>query len=369
MHGAPAYIAEMSPSNIRGLLVSLKEAAIVVGILLGYLVGYSFQNEVSGWKYVYGIAMFPAILEFCTLYFYLPPSPRWLLLRANDNETVKNSIRFIYPNERIVNEIFHEIQNNLSNEKSSLNNKKIKTLNDCKDQLILGFGLVTLQQTTGQPSVLYYANEIFTEAGVGGIGAILLGIFKLVMTLCTVFTVDKYGRRKLLFVGIGVMILSLFLLTFSFLGYDQDAESDSLTFQQIMILSSMLLYVGGYQIGFGPIVWLIISEIFPLEIRGPSISLMVSSNFLWNLIVTFLFPIILASFGASFTFCVFMLVASFALYFTFHNLPETKGLTLEQIELQFIYFKNAKKGDAKDTNLENYDEINESLPITQGSLS
>jgi len=281
-----------------------------------------------------------------------------LILQGKYN-AAKISLRFIYENENVVDALFQETKESLSeksetsatqleeteliSEKEYINSElnrledSKKSIMDCSAQLTIGLGLVFLQQATGQPSVLYFANEIFQKAGINSIAAVLVGLLKFLMTLCTVFTVDKYGRRPLLLTGISFMLFALAILTFAFIGYDDDyQESDSFTIQQVVITVAMLLYVGGYQIGFGPIVWLLISEIFPLQVRGQCISLMVSSNFLWNIIITFLFPVIQASIGTSWTFFTFMIICVYALYFTYRKVPETKGLALEKIEEIFV---------------------------------
>jgi len=347
MHAAPAYIAEMSPSSIRGTLVSLKEAAIVVGILMGYLVGYSFQNIENGWTFTYGVSLIPACIVFFGMYM-LPPSSRWLMLQGQYIEA-KKSLSFIYRNPTQVEAEFlvisadfqgQEKENEESGLPSILDAQEKKSFSDVRKQLIVGLGIVALQQVTGQPSVLYYANNIFQNAGIGNIATVGVALFKLLMTLSAVVTVDKYGRKSLLLIGIFVMFCSLVILTVAFIGYDENAENDKVTFRQCIIIIAMFLYVGGYQIGFGPIAWLLVSEIFPLELRGQCISLAVSSNFLWNLIVTFLFPVVQSALGSSLTFGIFVVICAYALYFTYAKVPETKGLTLEEIEAKFNSFGN-----------------------------
>ena len=200
--------------------------------------------------------------------------------------------------------------------------------------LIAGVGLVFLQQVTGQPSVLYYAATIFEQAGLADVATVGVAAFKLLMTLIAVFTVDKFGRRLLLFVGIAVMLVALIMLTASFYGYHPSDDDDSTTIgsTQIAILVAMFIYIGGYQIGFGPIAWLLISEVFPLEVRGQAVAVAVQTNFFWNVVTSYLFPLATEAIGPSFTFGIFAVIDAFAIYFVYAYVPETKGLSLEEIE-------------------------------------
>ena len=200
--------------------------------------------------------------------------------------------------------------------------------------LIAGIGLVFLQQVTGQPSVLYYAASIFSNAGLASVATVGVAAFKLVMTLITVFTVDRFGRKLLLYIGISVMLVALIALTigFLFMGSD-DGGGGELSPTQTVVLVAMFIYIGGYQIGFGPISWLLISEVFPLEVRGQAVALAVQNNFFWNVVTTYMFPVEEQLIGPSFTFLIFTGICAYSLYFVYRNVPETKGLTLEQIEM------------------------------------
>ena len=134
-----------------------------------------------------------------------------------------------------------------------------------------------LQQFTGQPSVLYYAGAIFDAAGVGAVASVAVGVFKLVATLGAVATVDKHGRRKLLFIGIGLMVVALLGLAIAFHGFE--GEGGGFTTRKVGIIGLIFLYIAAYQISFGPIAWLLISELFPLEVRGQAVALAVQANF------------------------------------------------------------------------------------------
>ena len=214
--------------------------------------------------------------------------------------------------------------------------------------LVAGLGVVTLQQVTGQPSILYYAADIFEQAGMASYAAVLTGSFKLVMTLLSVVVVDKYGRRWLLLVGVSIMLFALAVMVAAFWG---DTGEGGLNARTAAIIIGMFLYIGGYQVSFGPIAWLLISEIFPLGVRDQAISVAVFTNFAWNVLVSFFYPVIVDAFAGLFgehyklsaAFSIFFALALYSLHFINKHVPETKGLSLEQIEASLR--RRGKGGD------------------------
>jgi MFS transporter, SP family, galactose:H+ symporter len=200
-----------------------------------------------------------------------------------------------------------------------------------RQALIIGVGLVVFQQFSGQPSVLYFANRIFEKAGLGYEAALGVGVFKLVMTIISAGLVEnpKFGRRPLLLygnIGVTVSLAALSLL------YSVPLLPPDLN--QIAIIISILFFVGSYQIGFGPISWLILSEIFPLRIRSTAVSIGTLFNFGSNLLVATLFELERVSLGEGVLFGQFALIALMATLFTYKYVFETRGLSLEEIELK-----------------------------------
>lgn len=236
---------------------------------------------------------------------------------------------------------------------------------------------MVLQQITGQPSVLYYAVSLFDDVGLSKMSSIAISLFKLVATLIATFTVDQYGRKLLLYIGCSLMTFALLVLTgafmFPYAGSAECAEystssgcnefcewnvnacveetcidsgfmdsecsccnTTGINTQKSVILIALFVYIGGYQVGFGPISWLIISEIFPLEVRGKAVSIAVVCNFFFNFVMTLIFPEELDLLGASATFLIYAVILVAGIYFIFRYVPETKGLTLEEIEDFFI---------------------------------
>ncbi|KAB1225880.1 D-xylose-proton symporter-like 3, chloroplastic [Morella rubra] len=358
MHGAPLYIAETCPSQIRGTLVSLKELFIVLGILLGYFVG-SFQIDVvGGWRYMFGVSA-PVALIMGLGMWSLPPSPRWLLLRAVQGKGLLedykdkailalSKLRGRPPGDKLS---VRQIEENIASLKSAYADQDSEGSflevfqGPSLKAFIIGGGLVLFQQITGQPSVLYYAGQIlqvcltmcylililktagFSAASDATRVSVIIGVFKFLMTWIAVLKVDDLGRRPLLIGGVSGIALSLFLLS---------AYYKVLGGLPIVAVAALLLYVGCYQISFGPVSWLMVSEIFPLQTRGRGISLAVLTNFGSNAIVTFAFSPLKEFLGAENLFLLFGGIALLSLLFVFFVVPETKGLSLEEIESKVL---------------------------------
>lgn len=345
MHGAPSYIAEMSPPEIRGTLVSLKEAMIVLGMLLGYMVGFFQSTKPGGWLWSYGASIAPAVVMLLGV-TYLPPSARWLALRGRVGEA-RASVNFVFSagGDQVLAQVVE--QTDEAKRQATLGNAPALFSSKYRVALVAGIGTVLLQQVTGQPSILYYANTIFADAGMDSYAAVLTGVFKLFATMGSVVAVDKYGRRSLLIVGVSVMLVALVIMTVAFAGYETSGDDDkadddgtNIGWRTVTIIICMFTYIGGYQIGFGPIAWLLISEIFPLEVRGQAVAVAVQTNFFWNLVVTFVYPVLVQalgdllgdSYGYAAGFAIFAFLTAYSVNFVYFHVPETKGLTLEEID-------------------------------------
>ncbi|CAI0559645.1 unnamed protein product [Linum tenue] len=342
MHAAPMYIAETAPSQIRGLLISLKEFFIVLGMVAGYVVGSLLVETVAGWRYMYGVSTPLAVIMGIGMW-WLAESPRWLLLRAIQGKGDARDLKDTAINClcRLRGEAFGDTApaqvEEILNELAFVGEEKEVTFGEvfqgkCLKALTIGCGLVLFQQITGQPSVLYYAASILQSAGFSAASdatrvSILLGLLKLIMTGVAVLAVDKLGRRPLLLGGVSGIVVSLFLLG-SYYIFLNDAP--------LMAVGALLVYVGCYQLSFGPIGWLMISEIFPLRLRGRGLGVAVLVNFGANALVTFAFSPLEAWLGAGTLFYLFGVIGLVSLLFIFFVVPETKGLTLEEIEAKCL---------------------------------
>jgi len=383
MQGAPAYIGEMAPTSIRGLLVSLKEAFIVLGILLGYSIGYFYSETPGGWRLTYAWATIPAVIMFSGM-LCVPKSAPWLALRGRLNEALE-SMRFVTPRlSQTQIRSMHDLGERASFTYSLQRHKN--SVCDLHNQLcaptvypamLAGVGLVVFQQITGQPSVLYFADSLLAGVGITTSASIAISVFKLLATLVTTFTVDQYGRKRLLYIGCGLMLVALVTLAaaltrpYMSVGrcneyltlhscpdtcqWDTSQEAcrvdlvcpagqdctcctaRPIDIHKSVILMALFLYIGGYQVGFGPIVWLLISELFPLKVRGRAVAVAVVTNFFLGTVMTLLFPVEVHYLGAAVTFALYAVVLIVGIYFIYRSVPETKGMSLHDIEEFFAY--------------------------------
>jgi MFS family permease len=303
MHGGPTYIAEMSPPELRGFLVSMKEASIVFGILIGYCFGFAFTKSPAAVALTYGVAFVPA-MAMLALTFAIPQSCRWLMIVGRNAESL-DAMAYVFRGYRVLQEYgamerqmgsatpseepgeaCEEASGHVSDETSEEVTCHESLLSpSLRAPLVTGIGLVVLQQVTGQPSILSYATPIFHKVGLSDSASIVVAAFKLVATIIAASTVELYGRRTLLFVGNTLMLVALLLLAAPPIGVSSAATG-------WIVLSAMFLYIGGYQISFGPITWLMISEVFPLAVRGRAVAVSVQMNFLLNGIVQLIVPIL-----------------------------------------------------------------------------
>lgn len=345
MHVAPLFIAETSPNNLRGKLISFKEAAIVGGIVAGYFFG-AVNGDAGNWHNVFLSALpFEALMLAGA--FIVPESPRWLALRGRKDEAVSalQQIQNVPLTEAqaSVDEMVQMSQQSEVIDDPTKPQSSLSKLNEIANSkynrraLLIGVGLVLFQQLSGQPSVLYFANRIFEQAGLGFEAAVAVGLFKLVMTSISASLVENpsFGRRSLLLYGNTGITISLALLSYLYgqTSGGADVGGDILQ-SQLGIIASMFLFVGSYQIGFGPITWLVLSEIFPLRVRSAAVSLGTLANFSSNLLITLIFEAERAMLGESALFAQFGLIGLASVIFTFFYVFETRGLSLEDIELK-----------------------------------
>jgi len=369
MHAGPLYIAETAPARLRGLLVSAKEAAIVAGILGGYLAGAAFQPD---WRTIFAVAAAVEVpFAASAALGWVPETPRWLLLRAatlaggqaGQPDAAGTAERVAALRAAAVSAVAKLEGLPPAAARPRVDAMATAVADTCLDAsgrvarasisslyadpasqaaLAVGLGCVVLQQITGQPSVLYYANQLFEAAGFGFAAAVGLGAWKLLVTGVAAAYADKAGRRPLLLVGTAGMAVALVALAAGFWGVDGGgvaaaAGGGAATLtgtRQTVVLGSILLYVGAYQLGFGPVTWLLLSELFPLRVRSAAISTGVLVNFGTNFVVTAAFESGRQTLGSGGLFAVFAALCGASVAFVAAKVPETKGLSLEEIEAQ-----------------------------------
>lgn len=320
---APLYLAEIAPFEIRGRLVSLNQLAITIGILASYFVDYSLASTES-WRWMLGIGVFPALILAIGLIF-LPESPRWMMMRGREFEARKTlaSIRDV---EKIEKEVL-EIRESLVETDS---NWRLLFSDWVRPILFLAVGLAFFQQATGINTFIYYAPSILQMAGFkqaqGAILATLgLGFVNVVATIIALPLIDRVGRRPILLGGLAGMGFSLFIQGMTFY-----LKTDG--WLHLLSVSSMILYIISFAISLGPICWLVISEVFPLRIRGLGVSVASSINWASNFFVAITFLTMVNTIGPGGTFWVYSVLCIVAAIFIYTVVPETKGKSLEEIE-------------------------------------
>lgn len=321
---APLYIAEISDEKSRGALVTINQLAIVSGILISYIISF-ILTPYGAWRWMLGLSFVPAAVLFFSA-LKLPPSPRWLMTKQRYEEA-KKVLDMIHGPEKAAEEMAQlkiiMAQKQLSF-RQALTGRYLRVI-------LLGVFVSILTQAVGINAIIYYAPTIFEATGFSqAAGATLatvgIGLINFIFTIVAIYLLDRVGRRKLLLTGTCGIVLSLVVLT---IGFAMGLGNHSFDY---LILASMLFFIACQAIGTGPACWLIPSEIFPLKIRGTGMGLAVAFNWGANVIVAFLFPIVLDQFGAAVSFGIFLLVAIVAATYFYLQVPETKNISLEQIE-------------------------------------
>jgi sugar porter (SP) family MFS transporter len=323
---APLYISEIAPARIRGALVSVNQMAIVTGILLAYFVNWAFAGVgPSNWRWMYAAGALPSVIFFLLL-LRIPESPRWLVKQGRESEALGVLSR-VTPADLAAAEV-SSIKETLAMEKGSLAELFRPGF---RRALLIAVVLAILQQITGINAVLYYAPRIFERAGFTRMSAIgqstIVGFVNMLFTIVAIVLVDRIGRKPLLLTAAGGMGVSLLLLGAAF---------RSQAFSGPLILGLILLYIAFFAMAMGPIVWVVMAEIFPTRMRGSAMA--IATVILWvsDFAVTLSFPVIADRLNESTAFWLYAAMCAVDFVFMFFFLPETKGKTLEEIEKRWI---------------------------------
>jgi MFS transporter, SP family, arabinose:H+ symporter len=328
----PLYIAEIAPSKHRGRLVSLNQFAVVIGISAIYFVNRAIVNAGNqawdvnySWRWMFGFGLIPGIV-FVVLLFLVPESPRWLLKQGLENESF-SILEKINGTEQAKKEL-EDVKIFIKKESSGSLSLLFKP--GFRIALLIGVVLAILQQVTGINAIMYYAPEIFKQVGAGTNASftetIIVGLVNFVFTILSLWLIDKVGRKTLLIIGSAIMTISLAVVGFEFHVTQPNGT---------LILIFILLFVAAFAVSFGPIVWLVIAEIFPTTIRGRATAIASVALWLADYAVSQSFPVLLGKAGPSVTFFIFAILGVVAFIFSLTVVRETKGKTLEQIELDW----------------------------------
>jgi MFS family permease len=395
---APMYIAEISSAENRGKLVSLQQLNIVFGFFAAFLSNYffnkyntpenTFLTDENVWRWMLGVELIPAMLYFISL-FFIPKSPRWLYLKGK-HEDAKIVLVQIHGRVKGGLEI-NSIEENISADKYKTP-LKIKDLLKRSLRFILVVGLIVgvLQQITGINAVYFYATSIFKQTGIGTDAAfssgVLLSTISVIFTFIAIYLIDRIGRRPLLLIGTAGISISLLLCAYGFnqatyqlsqekinqfefsdskkllpladKSYDNDIDFQNdiksalgnkaynkndgaileaaTTINANLILIGILGFIACFAFSLGPVMWVLLSELYPLKYRGLAIGLIAFINSLISSVVQLIFPWELSNLGNALTFFIFGSIALIGFFILLKILPETKGKSLEELEKEFV---------------------------------
>jgi len=353
----PLYISEISPTKIRGTLVSSFQLMITIGILVSYFSDLAFADETNfeSWRWMFYVGVFPAIILFVGMLF-LPETPRFLMGKGKEEEGIRILKKVEDP--ALVDEAIKKIKDEIEKDKKSATNWTEIFKPWLRTALFIAIGIMFVQQFVGINTIIYYAPTIFITAGFDGpvaaiTATVSVGVVNVLSTVLSMFLIDKIGRRKLYFIGLTGMAIALTALgTFFLIG---DGLGVTLKYVSVALV---LIYIFFFAISLGPLGWLIISEVFPLKVRGLGMSIGSLSNWLFNAIVTFTFLKLARLFTAegmeipsqkidgvtgevletiyypnpAGSFFIYAAIAIIGIIWGLKYIPETKGKSLEDIE-------------------------------------
>lgn len=325
----PLFISEMAPKEKRGALVLINAVTITGGEAVAFLVDYSLVSTQS-WRLMFVTGLLPAVILLVGMW-KMPPTPRWCMLKGWHDKAhlVLKKIRCSDNIFKEINEMRHHIGVNCGAWRQ-LFSRKIRGV------LFVGLGLGILQQFAGINTVMYYGPTIFKSAGITEIkiqvlATFCLGLVNMLMSLLAMLLVDKIGRRRLLLGGCMLAAVSLWGAGWVF------SQPMTSSLSQWLIFTLMICYIIGFALGLGSIFWLIIAEIYPLNLRGLAMSFVTGVQWAANFVVSLTFLSILQSIGLMQTFQLYALMCTLALIFCYRYVPETTGKTLEAIQDEVIY--------------------------------
>jgi sugar porter (SP) family MFS transporter len=322
---SPMYIAEIVPPRIRGGVVSFNQLMITLGILLAYISDWGFSSFANNWRWMFAIAVVPGLALAIGMYF-MPFSPRWLVESGREDEAREVLERYRFEEDDVDAEI-DEIKDVSEGEVPirDLVKKGTRTL------LLVGIGLAVFQQIVGINTVIYYTPTILEFTGIKNAGAlqetVFVGVTNVFFTIVAILLLDRLGRRFFLIFGTSCLLVALVGLgVFFHSAYLQHHASE-------MALACLLFYIMGFAIGLGPVFWLMISEIFPLALRGPAMAVCTMFNWGFNFAISYTFLTLTGAITKAGAFWLYAFFAVCALVFFVTVVPETKDKSLEEIEV------------------------------------
>jgi sugar porter (SP) family MFS transporter len=322
---APAYISEIAPAKDRGRLVAFYQFNIVLGILMAFLSNY-LLNDVgeNSWRWMMGVQAIPSVI-YVSLIIFIPKSPRWLLSKFKNEEARK--VLQLMGQEADYENMKKEIEMDNNDASLAIDNIFLKKY---RKPLVLAFLMAFFNQLSGINAFLYYSSRIFQEAGLGESTALLssigIGVVNLIFTLLGVFLIDKLGRKILMYIGSVGYIISLSLVAMAFF----------FQWGGIAVPVFLFLFIAAHAIGQGAVIWVFISEIFPNHLRASGQSFGSTTHWVLAAIIPSLIPYLFSTVGPGVVFMFFAVMMVFQLLFVRFMMPETKGISLEELSKNLI---------------------------------
>jgi sugar porter (SP) family MFS transporter len=320
---APAYVSEIAPANNRGRLVALYQFNIVFGIVVAFLSNYLLSGlGDNAWRWMIGVQVVPAFV-YTLMVLGVPESPRWLLARKNNRAEAAKTLRLIDPNMDVEAEM-----NRITADTEGSDKTETIFSPRYKFPLMLAFLVAFFNQLSGINAFLYYAPRIFEIAGLGKDAALLssvgVGITNLIFTFVGLSLIDKFGRRQLMYIGSVGYIISLSLVALAF----------AFQWKGMAVPLFLFMFIAAHAIGQGTVIWVFISEIFPNHLRASGQSFGSSVHWVLAAIIPSCVPILFTSIGAAPVFGFFAFMMVLQLIFVWKMMPETKGVSLEDLQAQ-----------------------------------
>ena len=322
---APVYVSELAPPQSRGMLIGLYQFALTLGIALADLIGYWFAAS-QGWRWMFGFGLVPAVF-FLFMVLTVPESPRWLFVqnRLAEAESVLKSYTDEAGAKLLLEDIRVSLMAKMERRWSALWSPAVR------GSLFIAVGFMVLIPATGINAILYYGPQIFSLAGIGSnknaiFATLLVAITNVLATVIALVLVDRVGRKPLLYVGISGMTAALLVLSFCF---HQHAELGPSLGK--IATACLMFFITCYAFSIGPIAWILVSEVFPLRVRGRGVAAATLSFGTSNFLVSLTFLSLIKAAGTSLTLIIYGAFCILTLFFVAFVIPETKGRELESI--------------------------------------
>ncbi|RKR04331.1 SP family galactose:H+ symporter-like MFS transporter [Kushneria sinocarnis] len=329
---APLYLSEVAPERIRGTTISFYQLMVTIGILAAFVSNLAF-SYVESWRWMFGVLMIPAFMLFLGV-LMVPTSPRWLAARDRFDEA-REVLQRLRSSQAEVDYEMKEIQESVESESQSRGWDMFKENPNFRRSVMLGICLQLVQQFTGMNAIMYFAPQIFQLSGFEGTAAqlwstVVTGLINVLATFIAIGFIDRLGRKPILYAGFTIMATSMAVLAL-ILGI-----GPSTTFLQYTAMGALLIFVAGFAMSAGPLIWTLCAEIQPLHGRDFGISASTVSNWVGNFAVGQFFPVMIAGIGGTATFGILAGLNAVFIVLTFMLIPETKGISLESIEKKLM---------------------------------